>query len=328
MADSKTSVSTGLLLDPVFKKHHTGDGHPECPARYDAITRDLEAAGLVKKLAPIELRDLLDEEALLCHTESYLTKIKKEIPAVDGVAYLSTGDTAVCSESLDVARKATGGALNAVDYIFAGKEGEGTRRNAFCAIRPPGHHATASVGMGFCIFNNAAIAARYAQKTHGIKRVAIIDWDVHHGNGTQDIFYEDGSVYYFSTHQSPLYPHTGAVLETGSADGANTTLNCPLPAGTGMKQIAAAFDDQFLPAMEKFKPELVIISAGFDSRIGDPLGGFLLTDDDFVKLTERLLKLSDQYASGRLLSLLEGGYNVDGLAKAVVSHVQQLAGVR
>ncbi|MFT4549533.1 MAG: acetoin utilization deacetylase AcuC-like enzyme [Verrucomicrobiales bacterium] len=321
MPDKKKPSPTGLLLDPVFTKHLTGAGHPERPERYTSITAGLEAAGLVKKLTAIEPRDLRDEEALLCHTSEYLTTIKTEIPAVDGIANLSTGDTSVCAESLDVARQAAGGALNAIDFIFGGAG----RRNAFCAVRPPGHHATPSVGMGFCIFNNAAIAARYAQRKHGIERVAIVDWDVHHGNGTQDIFYEDGSVFYFSTHQSPLYPHTGAASETGVGKGANTTLNCPFPAGTGMQKIAAAFDHQFLPAMETFKPELVIISAGFDSRIDDPLGAFRLTDEDFATLTAKLMKLADDHADGRLLSVLEGGYNVDGLTKAVVSHVSALA---
>ena len=316
----KPTPATALLLDPIFKKHRTGDHHPECPERYVAISRELKASGIVGKLASIEPRDLTDVEARLCHTDEYLATIKEEIPAVRDVAYLSTGDTMVCPESLGVARRAAGGALQAVDFVFAG-----SGRNAFCAIRPPGHHATPSVGMGFCIFNNAAIAARYAQQKHGIERVAIVDWDVHHGNGTQDIFYADPSVFYFSTHQSPLYPHTGATAETGEAEGLGATLNCPLPAGSGMEQIAAAFDQKFLPAMARFKPQLVIISAGFDSRIDDPLGGFLLTDEDFVALTQKLLALADQHADGRLLSVLEGGYNIDGLAAAVVSHVRCLA---
>ena len=316
--------NTGLLLDDAYEKHLTGAGHPERPERIAAIARDLEAAGFVAKLAPVEHRDLTDQEAELCHTADYVAKVKEEIPAVEGVAYLSTGDTVVCADSLDIARKAAGGALNAVDFIFDG--GGKKPRNAFCAVRPPGHHARPSVGMGFCVFNNVAIAARYAQKKHGIRRVAIVDWDVHHGNGTQDIFYDDGSVYFFSTHQSPLYPGTGPAEETGAGEGKGATLNCPFRAGSGMKQIGTAFDEKFLPAMAEFKPELVIISAGFDSRVDDPLGGFLLTDDDFVELTKKLLKLADEHAKGRVLSVLEGGYNVDGLAKAVVAHVGALAG--
>jgi acetoin utilization deacetylase AcuC-like enzyme len=317
---------TGLLLDPIFKRHRTGDGHPERPERYDAITRDLQAAGLVQRLAPIGLRDVRNDELRLCHTPEYLAIVEEEIPAVRGVGYLSTGDTSVCAESLDIARKAVGGVLNAVDFVFGNSDSDsgGQKRNAFCAVRPPGHHATPSVGMGFCIFNNVAIAARYAQKKHGVSRVAIIDWDVHHGNGTQDIFYEEGSVFYFSTHQSPLYPGTGPAEETGAREGIGTTLNCPFRAGSGMTQIAAAFDEKFLPAMETFKPELVIISAGFDSRIDDPLGSFLLTDEDFATLTAKLLKLAGRHANGRLVSVLEGGYNIDGLAKSVVSHVQTL----
>jgi len=324
MSDKANNAHTGLLLDDFFLKHLTGPGHPERPERVAAITRRLKESGLVETLPPIAMRDVTDEEVLLCHEAEYLSLVKEEIPKVKGLASLSTGDTTVCPESLDVARKAAGGVLNAVDFIFSKDKAEGKRRNAFCAIRPPGHHATPSVGMGFCIFNNAAIAARYAQKKHGIERVVIIDWDVHHGNGTQDIFYADGSVFYFSTHQSPLYPYTGPADETGDGEGKGTTLNCPFPAGAAMEQVGGAFDEKFLPAMEKFKPELVIISAGFDSRIDDPLGGFKLTDDDFVSLTDKLLKLADKHAGGRLVSVLEGGYNVEGLASAVEAHLRTL----
>ncbi len=312
-------MSTGLLLDALFKKHETGAGHPERVARYEAISRVLSERGIVGKARKLAPRVATEDEVTLCHTPGYLALVKREIG--EGTHLLSTGDTMVCGESFDVALNATGGLLNAVDAAI-----EGTVNNAFCAVRPPGHHATADRGMGFCIFNSVAIAARYAQRRHGLERVAIIDWDVHHGNGTQDIFYEDGSVFYFSTHQSPLYPGTGHPGETGVGAGKGMTLNAPFPAGAGMAEIGGVFRERFVPAMESFKPELVLISAGFDSRIDDPLGDFRLTDADFAELTRILLKVAERHAEGRLVSVLEGGYNVEGLALAVASHVDALMG--
>jgi len=200
----------------------------------------------------------------------------------------------------------------------------GQAKNAFCIVRPPGHHATAARGMGFCLFDNIAIAARYAQRKHGLSRVLIADWDVHHGNGTQDIFYSDGTVFFFSTHQHPWYPGTGAPEETGEGVGKGTTLNSPFPAGSGRKEILGAFQEKLLPAARAFHPDLVLISAGFDSRIGDPLGNFLLTDADFTDLTKVLREIADQSAGGRLVSILEGGYSLEGLAAGVRAHVEAL----
>jgi len=199
------------------------------------------------------------------------------------------------------------------------------KRNAFCIVRPPGHHASGNRGMGFCLFNNIAIAARYAQRKYGIGRVLIADWDVHHGNGTQDIFYSDGTVFFFSTHQYPWYPGTGAASETGEGPGLGTTLNCPFPAGSGRKEILGAFQEKLRPAAEAFKPGLVLLSAGFDSRIGDPLGNFLLTDTDFADLTALLREIADRHAQGRLVSVMEGGYSLEGLAAGVRAHVAALA---
>ena len=257
--------ATRLLIDPVFKLHTTGSRHPERPARIDAVTRSLEEAELLPKLRRIARRAASDEELLLCHTPEYVKLVRREIAS--GARMLSTGDTAVSEKSLEVALEAAGGLLNAVDAVV-GREA----KNAFCVVRPPGHHATPDRGMGFCIFNNIAIAARYAQKKHGIGKVLIADWDVHHGNGTQDTFYRDGSVFFFSTHQSPWYPGTGKTWETGEGAGRGTTLNAPFPAGAGRTEIVGAFRDKLVKLANEFKPELVMISAGFDSRLGDPLG--------------------------------------------------------
>ena len=304
---------TGLLADPVCKEHDTGRHHPECPERFDAAfnaVKDLDRLRLEPRVAN-------EDEIALCHPREYIHMVEREV--MTGLHELSTGDTIICSRSLDAAQRAAGGVLNAVDAVFEKKA-----RNAFCIVRPPGHHATPYRGMGFCIFNSIAIAARYAQHKHGIGRVLIADWDVHHGNGTQDIFYHDGSVFFFSTHQHPWYPGTGLPDEIGEGKGHGMILNCPFPAGSGRKEILGAFENKLVPAAEKVKPELILISAGFDSREGDPLGNFLLTDTDFADLTRLMLEMADKYAGGRLVSVLEGGYSLDGLASAVRSHVETL----
>lgn len=313
-------MKTGLLLDRAFSEHDPGDHHPEAPGRIEAIINELTASGVADSCKPLPERSVTDDEVLLAHTNGYLKTVLREIDGSSG--QLSTGDTNFGPNSLEVARKAAGGLLGAVDGVISGE-----LRNAFCAVRPPGHHATPDRGMGFCIFNNAAIAARYAQQKHGLKRVVIIDWDVHHGNGTQDIFYEDGSVFYFSTHQHPWYPGTGMKEETGSGQGKNTTLNTPLPAGSGMAEIEAAFRGPFTTKMKEFKPDLVIISAGFDSRLDDPLGQLTLSDKDFASLTRILSEMAGEFSEGRLVSVLEGGYNQAGLALAVRHHLEALQSV-
>lgn len=304
---------TGLAADPVCKEHLTGPDHPEQPARFDAAVNALRGLDL----APIPPRLANHDELALCHSRQYIRLAEREI--FDGFHELSTGDTVVSPKSLDAALRSTGGALNGIDAIV-----EKRVSNAISIGRPPGHHATPIRGMGFCIFNTVAIAARYAQHKHGVGRVLIADWDVHHGNGTQDIFYTDGSVFFFSTHQYPWYPGTGARDERGEGAGAGLILNCPFPAGSGRAEILGAFQQQLIAAAEQVKPELVLISAGFDSRAGDPLGRFQLTDRDFADLTRVMREIADKHAGGRLLSVLEGGYNLTGLASGVRAHVEAL----
>jgi acetoin utilization deacetylase AcuC-like enzyme len=315
MADSKT----GLVYDPVYKEHVPGFGHPECPDRLDAVRDGIEAAVPKERLVTVEPRDATATELELCHTREYIERVKHDVTG--GLGTLTTGDTDICPRSLAAAVRAAGGAIAAVNAVFAG-----TVRNAFCAVRPPGHHATRNRGMGFCIFNNVAIAARYAQRTHGAARVLIVDWDVHHGNGTQDIFYDDPTVFYFSTHQWPAYPMSGLPTEKGAGKGEGYTLNCPFPAGSGRKEILGAFQTALVPAMRGFKPEFVLISAGFDARVGDLIGNLRLTDQDFADLTDIACQIAADYASDRLVSVLEGGYWLPGLVTAAGAHVRRLAG--
>jgi acetoin utilization deacetylase AcuC-like enzyme len=310
-------LKTGLVADPAMLAHDTGPGHPEQPARYSAVMDRLHFTGLFDLLPHIDPRLATVEQLALVHTPAYIALAEREVKQHH--EQLSTGDTSISLESFDAALRAAGCVLAATDAIL-----HGTVNNAFCVVRPPGHHASQARGMGFCLFNNVAVAARYAQKQYGLARVAIIDWDVHHGNGTQDIFYEDPSVLFFSTHQHPWYPGTGIASETGVGDGVGTTINCPFPAGAGRREILGAFQQVLLPILKEFRPELIFISAGFDSRINDPLGQFLLTDEDFVDLTRVLLEAADQHAGGRVVSLLEGGYNLSGLASASAAHVRAL----
>ena len=306
-----------LATDPACKKHDAGPGHPEQPARYDAVHEALKAAGLLAKAKVIGPRAMTNEDLQLVHTARYLEVAEREIRA--GRPMLSTGDTGVNEESWDAALAAAGCALGAVEEVVKGPE-----KTAFCLVRPPGHHATPDKGMGFCVVNNIALAARHAQRRLGIGRVLIVDWDVHHGNGTQDTFYADGSVFFFSTHQWPWYPGTGRADETGEGAGKGTTLNCPLPAFSGRAEIFECFEKKLLPAMADFRPELILISAGFDSREGDPLGHFRLSDQDFADLTKLMRSLAEKTAQGRVVSLLEGGYRLEGLASAATAHVQAL----
>lgn len=314
--------ATAISADLICREHLVGRAHPERPERLDAVMDALRRAGSLPRMVHLESRSASEEELLLCHTRAYLRTARHD--AESGQSYLSTGDTDIDKRSWDAAVHAAGGVLNAVDAVVTG-----SARNAFCAVRPPGHHATASRGMGFCLLNNVALAARYARQRHRLERVLIVDWDVHHGNGTQEIFYSDPSVFFFSTHQWPLYPGTGRADETGDGAGYGTTMNFPLPAGSGRHEILGAVENSLMPAADRFRPDLVLISAGFDSRFGDLLGRFTLTDEDFADLTRRVMEIADRHARGRVVSVLEGGYSLDGLASASAAHVDALmAGIQ
>lgn len=306
-------MSTLLISHPACLQHLTPAGHPERPERLRAIEQALEAEkfqALGRAQAPIA--DL--ETIALCHPMEYIEEVREVSPR-EGLVHLDA-DTSMSPGTFEAALRAAGGAVLAVDEVL-GKKTD----NAFVATRPPGHHAETARPMGFCLFDNAAIAARYAQKRHGIARAAVVDFDVHHGNGSQEIFWTDKSVMYCSTHQMPLFPGTGAVIESGEHD---TVVNAPLRPGDGSEAFRAAFMTRILPRLRDFQPELVVISAGFDAHTRDPLANINLTEADFVWVTQQLMDVADQCAGGRVVSLLEGGYDLRALGNSVAGHVQAL----
>lgn len=299
------AAGTGLVLAEAYRDHNPGRGHPESPARYNAVLQGLQRSGLLQRCQQLSPRPASEEELLSCHSLAYLHTVSRDVAA--GRQTLSTGDTGLSERSEVVARLAAGGAIVAVQAVLSGAV-----RNAFAVVRPPGHHAEATRGMGFCIYNNVAVAARYAQAAHGLERVLIVDWDVHHGNGTEAIFRRDPSVLTFSTHQSPLYPGSGAAQDRGEGAGEGTTINCPLPAGSAGEAVIGALRQQLLPAAKRFRPQLVLVS------------DFQLSDDDFGRLTREVMALADRHCQGRLVSCLEGGYGLAGLASACAAHVEAL----
>jgi acetoin utilization deacetylase AcuC-like enzyme len=306
-------MSTLLLSHPACLNHLTPAGHPERPDRLRAIEQALEDEKF-QTLARVEApRGSLDVIAL-CHPMDYVEAIQEASPT-EGLVRLDA-DTAMSPGSFEAALRAVGGATLAVDEVMAGKAA-----NAFVATRPPGHHTETARPMGFCLFNNAAIAARYAQKSHGAERAAVVDFDVHHGNGSQDIFWSDKSVMYCSTHEMPLYPGTGAIGERGEF---NTVVNAPLSAGDGGAEFREAFEIAILPRLREFKPDILIISAGFDAHTRDPLANLNLVEADYSWVTKKLMEVADTSAKGRVVSLLEGGYDLQGLSRSVAAHVSAL----
>jgi acetoin utilization deacetylase AcuC-like enzyme len=306
---------TLLLTHPAFLDHLTPPDHPERPDRLRAVAEVLAEArfgALVRDEAPEGTLDL----PRLCHSEKYVEALRKVAPT-SGLIHLD-GDTSMSPGTWEAVMRGVGGAVTATDAVMSG-----SHRNAFLAVRPPGHHAEIAKPMGFCFFDNAAIAARHAQRKYGIARAAIVDFDVHHGNGTQAIFWRDPTVMYCSTHQMPLFPGTGASGERGEHD---NIVNAPLRSEDGGAKFRAAFENVILPQLRKFSPELVIISAGFDAHYRDPLASLTLRAEDFDWVTRKLMEVADQSAGGRVVSVLEGGYDLQGLKESVAAHVGALMG--
>jgi len=310
-------MAVHLLYDETFLRDVTGEMHFETSRRLKSVTAALDAdQNLAQRLHRVTSRPATMQDLQRCHSEEMIRDIRTFID--HGGTHLDT-DTPVSENSFDVACLAAGAAITAVDCTMAESGGR-----AFVLSRPPGHHATPYRPMGFCLFNNVAIAARYAQAIHGVEKVLIVDWDVHHGNGTQEIFWADDSVFFFSTHQSPHYPGTGAREDVGEGKGSGYTLNIPLQAGTPANSHRQVFTDALKEIESRFHPQLVIVSAGFDSHRGDPLGRLMLEDEDFAEMTKDVLKIADKHSGGRVVSILEGGYNLDLLGGSVRSHLSAL----
>ncbi len=311
-------MKTGLIYDPIYLKHDMGS-HPENSRRLEETISLLKESQLLDKLTSISPRAATIGELALVHSEYHINRV--ESASAGGGKWLD-GDTFSSSDSFNVALYAAGGTLRGIDAVISGEV-----NNVFALVRPPGHHATQQEAMGFCLFNNIAIAAKYAQKNHGIDRVLIVDFDVHHGNGTEDIFYNDPSILYFSTHQHPHYPGTGAIDDDGADEGKGTTVNVPLPAYCGDAEYQRAYEEILIPVAHRFKPQLILVSAGYDNHWADPLSGMQLTVDGFANIVSTIKRLADELCEGRLLLTLEGGYHLKALSNSIKATFEVLSDI-
>ncbi len=307
----------GVVRHPIYREHDMGLYHPESPERLQAIEREINRTSFKDPLIEIEPRPALTKELQRVHSLSYI----HQISSTSGKNVRLDPDTSTSPKSYDAALLAAGGVIEAVNKVLEGKVDQ-----AFALVRPPGHHAEDDRAMGFCLFNNVAIAAKHALEDKKLKRILIVDWDLHHGNGTQHSFYSDPRVIYFSTHQYPYYPGTGSLQEIGEGEGEGYTINVPLTTGNGDEEYANIFRQILIPVGQSFSPELILVSAGFDIHKGDPLGGMNVTETGFARLAHLILKLAEETCGGRVVFTLEGGYNVEGEAKAVVQILHTLQG--
>ncbi len=314
---------TGFVYDERYLLHDTGEYHPESPERLKAIYKGLSESGLLDKLTMIAAEKANQRWIEAVHNIRYIMRFEET--CIMGLSEFDHSDNAICRDTYGVALLAVGGVLKAIDEVMAGNVD-----NAFCAVRPPGHHAEVDSPMGFCYFNNVAIGARYLQKQYGIERVGIIDFDVHHGNGTQHIFDQDPSVFYYSIHEHPsfAYPGTGREFETGVANGTGFTLNSPVLPGKGDDEYRKMLMQDMVPAFKQFKPEVILLSAGFDAHVSDLMSGTNLTTDGYDFITEVIVNLVNKFADGRVISVLEGGYNLDVLPLLVENHIKIMADIR
>lgn len=309
----------GFVYHPIYLEHDTGREHPERKSRLEAILRQLKRDNLLSQLVSIEPYEASLEWIKEIHDPDYIKKV--EMACQEKISYLGSSDCPISENTYKTSLWAVGGVLSAADKVM-----DKTIDRAFCAVRPPGHHAERDQAMGFCFFNNIAVAARYLQKKYHLNKIFILDWDVHHGNGTQHSFERDSSVFYCSLHADPrfCYPGTGFAEEIGLDQGKGFTLNCPIPPSTDDNVYLSLFENEVLPAIQDFQPDFILISAGFDAHIDDPLAQLNLTEEAYIKMTQHIVKLADELCKGRIISVLEGGYNLLALGKSVSEHIQAL----